>query len=47
MAKDAVSYVTPGAPFLIVEKLTPEIISQLIAQIVKDEALLRTYGSNL
>ncbi len=40
-------YVTPGAPPLIVEKLANETIEALLEELVKDETLLKRYGSDL
>lgn len=40
-------FITPGAPILIAEKLTEDVISQLMKELVKDEVLLQTYGADL
>ena len=40
-------YLSPGAPMLIAEKLTPEAVTGLLQELVQDNALLTRYGSNL
>ena len=47
MAQEGKSFLTPGAPMLIAERLTQETVAELIAEIVNDEHLMQRYGSDL
>ena len=40
-------YLSPGAPMLIAEKLTPEAVTGLLQELVQDDALLERYGSDI
>ena len=47
MKQDGKPYLTPGAPMLIAEKLTEEVVSRLMAELAQDEQLLNLYGSDI
>ena len=47
MKQEGKPYLSPGAPMLIAEKLTPEIVTCLLQELVQDDALLTRYGSDL
>lgn len=47
MKQEEKPYLTPGAPMLIVEKLTEEVVSRLMAELAQDEQLLNLYGSDI
>lgn len=47
MKQEGKPYLSPGAPMLIAEKLTPEAVTGLLRELVQDEALLARYGSDL
>ena len=47
MKQERKPYLSPGAPMLIAEKLTPEAVTGLLRELVQDEALLARYGSDL
>lgn len=47
MKQDGKPYLTPGAPMLVVEKLTEEVVSRLMAELAQDEHLLNLYGSDI
>lgn len=47
MAQEGKPYLSPGAPMLIAEKLTPEAVTGLLRELVQEEALLARYGSDL
>ena len=47
MKQEGKPYLTPGAPMLIAEKLTEEVVSQLMAELAQDEQLLNLYGSDI
>lgn len=44
MAAEGKPYLSPGAPMLIVERLTEDTIRKLMAELAECEALLRCYG---
>lgn len=47
MKQDCKPYLSPGAPMLIAEKLTPEAVTGLLQELVQDDALLERYGSDI
>ena len=47
MKQEGKPYLSPGAPMLIAEKLTPEAVTGLLQELVQEEALLTRYGSDL
>ena len=47
MKQEDKPYLSPGAPMLIAEKLTPETVTGLLQELMQDEALLARYGSDL
>ena len=47
MAQEGKPYLSPAAPMLIAEKLTEDVVSQLIAELAQDDILLSCYGSDL
>ena len=47
MASEGKPYLSPGAPMLIAEKLTEDVVSRLIAELVTYDRLLICYGSDL
>ena len=47
MKQEGKPYLSPGAPMLIAEKLTPEAVTGLLQELVQDNALLTRYGSDL
>ena len=47
MKQEEKTYLTPGAPMLIAEKLTEEVVSRLMAELAQDEQLLNLYGSDI
>ena len=44
MRKDGVSYVDPHFKFIVVERLSEQIIESVIRNLASDECLLREYG---
>ena len=47
MQQDGIPYCPPAAPFLVVERLTEENITRLVAELVQGGApLLRLYGGD-
>ena len=47
MKQEGKPYLSPGAPMLIAEKLTPEAVTGLLRELVQEEALLARHGSDL
>lgn len=47
MASEGKSYLSPGAPTLIAQRLTEDVVSQLMAELAQDDGLLKCYGSDL
>ena len=47
MKQEGKPYLSPGAPMLIAEKLTPEAVTGLLQELVQDDALLERYGSDI
>ena len=47
MKQEGKPYLSPGAPMLIAEKLTPEAVTGLLQELMQDEALLARYGSDI
>ena len=47
MASEGKPYLSPGTPMLIAEKLTEDVVSRLIAELVTYDRLLICYGSDL
>lgn len=47
MASEGKSYLSPGAPMLIAQRLTEDVVSQLMAELAQDDGLLKCYGSDL
>ena len=47
MKQEGKPYLSPGAPMLIAKTLTPEAVTDLLQELVQDEALLARYGSDL
>ena len=48
MKKDCLPYITPGLPFLFVEKLTESNIRRLLDELLKQDLIfLRIYGEDM
>ncbi len=47
MTAEVKPYLTPGTPMLIAERLTADVVSRLIAEVITDDTLLKYYGSDL
>lgn len=47
MKQEGKPYLFPGVPMLIAEKLTPEVVTDLLQELVQEEALLARYGSDI
>lgn len=47
MKQDGVPYLIPASPMLIAERLTADVVSRLIAEVISDDTLLKYYGSDL
>lgn len=47
MAQEGKPYLSPGAPMLIAEKLTEEVVSRMMEELVQDDSLLVRYGGDL
>lgn len=47
MDQEGKPWLTPGAPMLITEKLTEEVVTGLMEELAQDDSLLLRYGSDL
>lgn len=48
MKKDGLPYLKPGLPFLVVERITEDIIQQLILEYLDtDDVYLKIYGTDI
>ena len=47
MKQDGKPYLSPAARMLIAERLTEEVVSQLIAELAENHGLLSFYGSDI
>ena len=46
IARENKIYLSPAAPMLIAERLTVEVVTKLIEELLQDERLLIRYGSD-
>lgn len=46
MASEGKPYLSPGAPMLIAQRLTEDIVTRLLAELAENEALLNCYGAD-